>query len=164
MMHTRCVWCCVHAQQTMRQSIQGRPDLRSDAPPEVERRPVRPYAVAMLAFSCVETLLACAANLLPASRADSARFLRLNALLNAMSPRSAEQQEDPSGRGGWGGGGGGDGQATEARLQRHTLMRKGVSTKQHVSIVPHDGRNRHSRSRPTVRRVKHRAALDWRSG
>ena len=40
----------------------------------------------MLALSCVDTLLACAANLLPASRADSARFFRLKALLNAMTP------------------------------------------------------------------------------
>ena len=39
----------------------------------------------MLALSCVDTLLACAANLLPASRAESARFFRLNALLNAMT-------------------------------------------------------------------------------
>ena len=60
----------------------------SDPPPEVERRPpLRPYAVTMFALSCVETLLACAANLLPASRADSARFFRLKALLNAMVPR-----------------------------------------------------------------------------
>ena len=39
----------------------------------------------MFALSCVETLLACAANLLPASRAESARFFKLNALLNAMT-------------------------------------------------------------------------------
>jgi len=44
----------------------------------------------MLALSCVDTLLACAANLLPASRADSARFFRLKALLNAMTSNAGE--------------------------------------------------------------------------
>ena len=55
----------------------------------------------MLALSCVDTLLACAANLLPASRADSAKFFRLKALLNAITSHGAAraQGERPERRG-----------------------------------------------------------------